>query len=127
MYCGIDIIEVDRIKKACKNIEFIDKIYTKKEYQSLKDIKSDMKYQKLAGKFAGKEAIYKAVSKICIENNVNIFFNEIEILNIDELKGRPEVNILNKDCENLLNEYIIDISISHIKDTATAICILNKK
>ena len=71
-----------------------------------------------AGRFAAKEAIYKSLSKI--DNTVSL--SEIEILNDKTNKNRPVVNILKPNISKMQEEcnLIIDVSISHIKDFATA-------
>ena len=127
VFCGTDIIEVDRIKDAVKNtMGFKESIYTSNEINEIEKIRSDMKYQRYAGRFAAKEAIYKAMSKILIENNKNINFLDVEIINLEELKKRPKVVILNENikemCE-MLNVQI-DISISHIAQNAIATAIV---
>ena len=123
MYCGIDIIEVERIKEAIiKNDKFCKKIFSNKEIKEIELIKSNVKYQRYAGRFAAKEAIYKAISNIINENNIIFEFNKIEILNNDIRK--PYVVFLDDKLNKVLQNYKIDISISHIKDTATAMCIV---
>ena len=93
MYCGTDIIEVDRIKEAIKNTKgFKENIYTKNEIEDIDNIKSDLKYQRYAGRFAAKEAIYKAMSKLLIENNLNMSFLDVEILNVKELSRNNRIN-----------------------------------
>lgn len=125
MYCGTDIIEVDRIKEAINsNDKFIYKIYSENEIKIIKNIVSDVKYQRYAGRFAAKEAIFKAVSKIVKDNKLNLEFKDIEILN--DKNNRPYVNFLNKDVKLLLKKYYIDVSISHVKEYATSICIISK-
>lgn len=52
---GVDIIEIERIKKACQKEGFIKKIYTEKEIELFLG-----KYNSLAGNFAVKEAVSKA-------------------------------------------------------------------
>ena len=52
---GVDIIEIERIKKACQKESFIKKIYTEKEIKLFSG-----KYNSLAGNFAVKEAVSKA-------------------------------------------------------------------
>ncbi len=126
MYCGTDIIEVQRIRDAIEsNYDFKYKIFTKNEIDEIDKINNDMKYQRYAGRFAAKEAIYKALSKILIENKISVEFKDIEIENIDYLKRRPKVNFLDENLKVLMEIYDIDISISHIKDNAIAMCIVN--
>ncbi len=128
MYCGTDIIEVERIKEAIeKNEMFKYKVFTEKEIQDIDKITSDTKYQRYAGRYAAKEAIYKAISKILIDNNVTIEFNNIEVENVEDFKRRPKVNILDSKVNKLIANYDIDISISHVKETAIAMCIVSLK
>lgn len=125
MYCGTDIIEVERIKEAIeKNDNFKYKVFTEREIQDIDKIKNDTKYQRYAGRYAAKEAIYKAISKILIDNNLSIEFKDIEVENLDDLKRRPKVNILDNNVSKLIDNYDIDISISHVKENAIAMCIV---
>ena len=117
--CGTDIIEVERIKKAVENLgnKFLEEVYTKKEIEYC-ETKNVMKYEHYAVRFAGKEAVYKAVSKF-LENKYALKWRDMEILN--DSNGRPYV-ILN---EGIIKENIeIDISLSHIKDYAIANCVI---
>lgn len=123
IYCGTDIIEVARIKDAIDNTKgFKENIYSTNEIENIDNIKSYMKYERYAGRFAAKEAIYKALSKLLIENNFNIGFTDLEIENDKELRNRPKVNILNERLKQLLEEknVRIDVSISHVNDNAVA-------
>lgn len=127
VYCGTDIIEVSRIEEAIKNTkEFKENIYTEGEIKAIDTIRCQMKYQRYAGRFAVKEALYKAMSKILIENKLNMSFLDVEVENVDDLKNRPRVNILNehiaKLCEEL--EVEIDVSISHIHENAIAMAVV---
>ena len=132
IYCGTDIIEVSRIEDAVENTKgFKENIYTKNEIENIDKIRSKMKYQRYAGRFAAKEAIYKAMSKITIENKISMSYLDVEIINQDEFFGRPKVCILNKNIKKLCEEKEIDIdvSISHINENAisTVIVKVNKE
>ncbi len=128
MYCGIDIIEVDRIKKAVvEDKGFKERVFSKKEIADIDKCAEKVRYQRYAGRFAAKEAIYKAISKILIENNMTIEFNEIEVENVEKLKRRPKLNILNSEINKVLKDYSIDISISHIEKMASAQCVVEKR
>jgi len=123
IYCGTDIIEVSRIKDAIDNTNgFKENIYSAREIADIDDIKSYMRYERYAGRFAAKEAVYKAVSKFVTENKINIGFTDIEIENVKELRNRPRVNILNENLKKLFeeNNIKIDVSISHVNDNAVA-------
>lgn len=113
IYTGIDIIETERIKNAIKSDIFIKKIFTEKEIHYCESKKDDAKVQSYAARFAAKEAIFKAISKVL---DSEIKWTSIEILK--EETGRPYVNL---KIDNLIKEKIkIDISLSHIKEYAVA-------
>ena len=126
-FCGNDIIEVARIKEAILNTKgFIEKIYTNKEIEVGNKKSEKVRYEYFAGRFAAKEAIYKAVS--AFKNDFN--FWEVEILNDKDSKNRPIVKFKNADLLTMQSDGIlqIDVSISHIADyaMATAIAKVNK-
>ena len=112
--CGIDIIEVDRIQESIETLgeTFLNKVYTKKEIEYCES-KNKQKYQSYAARFAAKEAVFKALSKQ-LEGRYNITWKNIEVLN--DKNGRPYVNLINTSKEITQ----IDISLSHIKETAVA-------
>ncbi len=113
--CGIDIIEISRIKESIESLgqRFLNKIYTDKEIEYCES-KGRAKYEHYAARFAVKEAAFKAVSEE-VKDKYSISWKDIETLN-DE-NGRPRTEILflsNKRLEN------IDVSISHCKEYAVA-------
>ena len=113
--CGIDIIEISRIKESIENLgdNFINKVFTKKEIEYCKN-KGKMEYAHFAARFAVKEAAFKAISEK-IEDKYSITWKDIETTN--DKNGRPKVEIL---ClkNNLIEN--IDVSISHCKEYAVA-------
>ena len=113
--CGIDIIEIDRIKDSIENIgeRFIKKVFTDKEIEYCES-KKIQKYQHYAGRFAAKEAAFKAVSAN-LNDKYSVNWRDFEIINDEQ--GRPKINLKNINTENIEN---IDISISHCKLYATA-------
>ena len=95
IYVGTDIIEVKRIQDAVENTSgFKEIVYSKTEIENIDRIKNNIKYQRYAGRFAAKEAIYKAMSKILTLNNLSISFGDVEIINDINLKNRPVVHFL---------------------------------
>ena len=117
IYCGTDIIEVERVKKAILNTpKFKEKIFTPTEI-AYAETKSDVtKYQHYAGRFAAKEAVYKSISAIYS----HVELGEIEIANDTSNLNRPIVHIYNEKFINLAKNFNIDVSISHIKEYACA-------
>ena len=130
IYCGTDIIEIERIKKAIEENEienkkefknlFLDKIYTLNEINYCES-KGKMKYQHYAVRFAAKEAIFKAISNL-LKDKYELSWKNAEIINDD--MGRPQVKFINISKE--LEEKIvnIDISLSHSKEYAIAMVVL---
>lgn len=116
--CGTDIIEVKRIKDAInkKGDKFLNKIYTPFEIEYCNS-KNSMKYQHFAARFAAKEAIFKAISEK-MKNKYEITWTDVEIRNNEE--GKPQVVFLKENYN--INQ--IDISISHVKEYAIAMCIV---
>lgn len=100
---GIDIVDVKDFKKSLKNggQNFLDKLFTKQEQQNKDPIH-------LAGIFAAKEAVLKALSLKPGK------WSEIEVLY--EKSGRPYLH-LSKE----LKIKSSDLSISHTKTTAVAV------
>ncbi len=116
---GTDIIEIARIKKAGeKNPGFLDRVLTEKEKEYCFSLGS--RYQSVAGRFASKEAIAKALGT----GFAACSFTDIEIINDEQ--GKPEVFLENKALKlfEKLGGKEIQISISHNKDTAMAFVII---
>lgn len=119
---GIDIIEVDRVKKQIsKGDGFREEIFTKREIGYCESKKN--KAQHYAVRFAAKEAFFKAIGTGWRDG---VKFIEIEILN-NEL-GKPEIVLHGKTKKiselNAINN--IHVSLSHIKNFVTAIITLEK-
>lgn len=116
---GSDIIEINRIKEAInKNNRFLDRIFTEEEIKYFKS--KGFKYESIAGNFAAKEAISKAIG-----TGIRGFsFKDIEILR-NEL-GKPIVKTYNTLTDICIKYNVIDIkvSISHCKEYAIANAII---
>ena len=113
--CGIDIIEIDRIKDSIEDIgeKFIKKVFTDKEIEYCES-KRMQKYQHYAGRFAAKEAAFKAVSAR-LNDKYSVCWQDFEVVNDEQ--GKPQINLKNINTENIES---IDISISHCKLFATS-------
>ena len=114
---GTDIIEIKRIKKSIEELgeRFLKRVYTEKEIEYCEK-KGAQKYQHYAARFAAKEAIFKVVSEL-LNNKYQISWQDIEIVNKEDLKPIVNLNIEFKEINN------IDISISHCKEYATAVAV----
>ena len=117
---GTDIIEIYRVKESIEDLgeNFINKIYTKKEIEYCES-KRNAKYQHYAARFAAKEAIFKAVSKL-LNDKYEISWQNAEIINLED--GKPIVNFINTNINEKIED--IDISISHSKEYAVATVVL---
>lgn len=118
---GIDIIEVDRIKKAIEDTgeNFIQRVYTEQEIKYCES-KNKNKYQHYAARFAVKEATFKAISTL-LKDKYSISWKNVETINDDN--GKPEIKFisLTKELEEELDKIVsIDVSISHLKEYAVA-------
>lgn len=118
MLVGIDIENVSRFLDYKEAKDKIDKIFTVKEQEYFAKFKNSAPH--IAGTFCAKEAVSKAL-KVGFYNGLTPL--DIEILH--GIKGEPYVNIEGK-IEKLLKGRKVDISISHSKDSAIAICIINE-
>jgi phosphopantetheine--protein transferase-like protein len=101
---GIDIVDISRFKG--KSSSFLNKIFSLKE---IKEAKNGNFYEKIAGKWAAKEAAYKAGLKYANR--------DIEILNINK---KPYIYINGKK-----KQYMV--SISHEKKYAVAVVHINNE
>jgi len=117
---GIDIIEVARIRDAYKKLgkKFLEGVFT--EAEQAFSLKHSDPAQRLAARWAAKEAVLKALGT---GYSNGIKWTDIEI--IDNERSRPTVQISGKAVEYLDNMKV-HISISHLKDTATALAVIEK-
>ena len=113
--CGTDIIEIERIKENIENIgeKFLKRVFTDKEIEYCES-KKVQKYQHYAGRFAAKEAAFKAISKI-LKDKYSVCWKDFEVVNDEQ--GRPQINLFNINTDEIES---IDVSISHCKLYATA-------
>jgi holo-[acyl-carrier protein] synthase len=117
MDIGIDIIEIERIKKACAREKFTSRFFTAAELSQIKE--NVMYFSHLAGKFAAKEAVSKALG-----TGFRYFkWHDIEILS-DKL-GKPNVNLYGKAKDIFKSKKHTEmlVSISHSKEYAIAFAI----
>ncbi len=114
---GCDIAQISRFNSLVDSDSFLKKYFTKSELEYIGSKKN--KAQTLAGLYACKEAILKAL-KMGIGGQIRL--TNLEILH--EKNGAPMLNFTPE-----LNYYLssinctqIDISISHDGDYAYAVC-----
>ena len=117
--CGTDIIEISRIQKSIERTgkRFLEIVYTPTEIEYCES-KNQAKYCHYAGRFAAKEAIYKAVSGL-LKERFAISWQNAQVIN-DE-NGNPKVEFIGIEFPEIKN---IDISISHCKEYAVATVVI---
>lgn len=103
---GIDVIEVSRIEEAMANPRFRERILTPAE-QLL-----DLNPMRLAGRWAAKEAVAKALP-------FKLSWQDVEILN--EASGQPQARVNHLGWRP---EWKLMISITHERGIAAAVAIL---
>jgi holo-[acyl-carrier protein] synthase len=117
---GIDIVEVARIQKSMeKNEGFSRLVFAPEEVIYCKN--SGNPFQSFAGRFAAKEAFFKALGTGW---SGQLAFHEVCILN-DEL-GKPFITLSGETLEALKDKEscIFHLSISHAEHYATAFVII---
>ncbi|MCL2753528.1 MAG: holo-ACP synthase [Defluviitaleaceae bacterium] len=116
---GTDIVEVVRVKKAVSRLRFRDKCFTDAEILYCSSKKSTA-FQSMAGLFAAKEAVSKAIG-----NGFRGFLpRDIEI--VHDALGAPSVRLAKAVILPNDSNVKIMISISHEKNYATATAIICK-
>lgn len=115
---GIDIIEVERIRKVFENRDdkFMRKVFTRNELDYSRQFKEC--YPHLAARFSAKEALYKSIGFGVIH------FHEIEILN--EPSGKPYMILHGETKERWesIGSPKILVSLSHTNTVASAVVVL---
>jgi len=120
---GIDMIEVDRIaEKINKESGFRELLFSANEITYCES--KTNKFEYYAARFAAKEAFYKALGTGWLEGTA---FNEIEI--VHTATGKPEFNFTGATLTviDLLEFSTISVSLTHLKATASAVVIIEKK
>jgi holo-[acyl-carrier protein] synthase len=115
MRIGIDLIEIGRIQRALARDGFRERCFTEAE-RAYCDSRTHPA-QHYAARFAAKEAVGKALG--C---GVNFTWREIEIAG----RPKPGVNLSGwtKDWAQRVRAGEIDLSMTHSKALATAVCVV---
>ena len=110
---GVDIIEISRIRNSVETWgdHFLERIFNPEEIAYAKA--HTVPFQHYAGRFAAKEAIFKAVG------NPDLSWHDATIIN--DATGKPVCHF------NKINfKHRLSISISHSRDYAVASAIVEK-
>ncbi len=106
---GVDIVEIARIEDAMRNPRFLERILTPNEREICTTV------VRVAGRWAAKEAIAKAVG-------LSLSWHDVEILS-DET-GQPKAKVAPKHFDP--GRFRLNISISHERSNAIAVAILER-
>lgn len=125
---GTDIVSIDRINTifSKRPERFIKKILSVLEREQFQALVNHKKIVYLAGRWAAKEALVKALGTGFREG---IYLSEITITN--NLAGKPSImfspqteKIVKSSFQIAINSYNIHLSISHEKHHATAFVVV---
>jgi holo-[acyl-carrier protein] synthase len=113
---GLDVIEISRIRRALERPGFRERCFTEAEREYC-DSKANPA-QHYAARFAGKEAVGKALG-----SGVHFTWREIEI------RGRPKPGVVLFGRTKAFAERVgagrIDLSMTHSRELAAAICVVD--
>lgn len=117
---GVDIIEIKKITTACERTpRFLQRVFSESE-RDYAQKKGERQWATLAGIFAAKEAISKALG--CGLSGYE--YCNVEIMHTQS--GQPQA-IFKSRAKELLGEKTAHISITHSDDFAAAICLITDK
>ncbi len=119
---GIDMIEVDRVAtKIGKESGFRELVFSKNEIAYCEA--KTKKFEHYAARFAAKEAFLKALGTGWKNG---IAFHEIEITDND--LGKPQIILLGETAKSVAaaGQISIHVSMSHLKNIASAIVTIEK-
>ncbi|UCD14822.1 MAG: holo-ACP synthase [Candidatus Omnitrophota bacterium] len=111
---GIDMIKIKKMKNAINKWgdDFLNRVFNKEEIEHI--LKGKMYYQRLAARFAAKEAVIKAISK-----QYPLALKDIVVLNKEN--GAPFCRFKTD------LDVKIFLSITHIEEYAVACAVAQKK
>ena len=120
---GVDIVRVDKIENTIRKCgdRFLTRVYTQQEIDYCTN--KMKKFLHLAGKFATKEAISKALK---LKWGKGLNWKQIEIINNGDGIAEAKLSGQARTLANSLGVKDINISISHCEDYAVAMAVATK-
>ena len=122
---GIDTIEVPRIERTISEYgeQFLNRIFSDDEISYCKSRRFTAEH--FAARFAAKEAFAKAIGTGIRRGFI---WKEVEVRK--EYSGKPIISIYGSMIENVAkivgSEYIVQVSLTHTKEVAEAMVIIEK-
>lgn len=118
---GVDLVEMEKFEENIQSDAFLRRVFTAAEIAECRLMANAAEH--FAGKFAAKEACMKALGHGIRQE---VWFTQIEVLR--DTRGAPYVQI-NGQAERVaggMGVTKIHVSITHTRDTAAAVVILEK-
>ena len=115
---GTDIIEIERVRRAVGKKNFLNNVFTETE-QNYCNSRGKNSAASYAARFAAKEAFFKALG-----TGIFTRLTDVEIVN-DE-RGAPKIFLRGKAKISADERGVkkISVSLSHSREVATAVCII---
>jgi len=119
MGCGVDVVELTRFRQAIRRggEAFRRRVFTKQE-EAYARARRRTTLLHLAGRFAAKEAVIKAMAQL--DPTRVLAMNQIEVRN--DRFGRPRIVLL----DGRPHRITVHVSLSHVKSVAVASAIAIK-
>ena len=119
MKLGFDLCAVERMRPLLTDSRFLERYFTPEEGAYIRS-RGEKAAESLAGAFAAKEALLKA-----LEIGISVDLREIAVRH-DPVSGAPFYVFCGKTAE-IMKAYVPSLSISHDGGVAGAVCLLEKK
>jgi holo-[acyl-carrier protein] synthase len=112
---GVDMIEIERIRRALARAGFRERCFTEAEREYCDSRPNPA--ESYAARFAGKEAVGKALG--C---GINFTWKEVEIVG----RPKPSVRLTGRTAAfaEKISAGAIDLSMTHSRELATAVCVV---
>ena len=118
MKVGVDLIEIDRVRRALERPRFRERCFTTAEREYCESRPNPA--ESYAARFAGKEAVGKALG--C---GVRFTWKEVEIVG----RPKPGVSLTGRTAAfaDRTRAGAIDLSMTHSRELAAAICVVTPR
>ncbi len=122
VYCGVDIVEIDRIMQSMESTgdAFKKRVFTENEINYC-EARNGAKFQSYAARFAAKEAVSKAFGT---GFTGSVKWRDIEILNNGNGKPYVVLSSGSKEIFGKMKGKGISLSLSHCKSHAVAYAVI---
>lgn len=121
MFIGVDLVEIKRMADQASNTAFLQRVYTAEELELIENVSEQRKHEILAGRFAVKEAVSKALGTGIADG---VTFKDIQT--VKGLKNEPVVTLSGKALQLAEKQGVcnIRVSLSHAGGLAIAYVLL---